>query len=83
MCRNVSGAVTHFLLEYTSGGTSVSRQLDVTDCNDGVCRDVFTVTSDCPGESYTASVHAVNVVGPGPSSIMSYECIAGIFAFTM
>ena len=69
VCGGVSGNVTHFLLEYTSSSGTIcsSRQLPA-DCDGGVCVDVFDVTSDCPGDSYTASVLAVNVLGPGPTT---------------
>ena len=66
VCRGVSGVVTHFLLEYTSSSGTIcsSRQLQAG-CDGGVCVDVFSVTSDCPGDSYTVCVQAVNIVGPG------------------
>ena len=69
MCGGGSSNVTRFLLEYTSssGANSSSRQLPA-DCDGGVCGDVFNVTSDCPGDTYIASIRAVTVVGPGTAT---------------
>ena len=69
MCTGFSGGVTHFLLEYTSSSGTIcsSRQLQAG-CDDGVCVDVFNVTSDCPGDSYAVRVYSVNIVGPGPTT---------------
>ena len=69
MCGGGSSNGTHFLLEYTSNSGTIcsSRQLSA-DCDGGVCVDVFNVTSDCPGDTYIASIRAVNVVGPGTAT---------------
>ena len=75
VCGDLSGAVTYFLLEYTSssGTTCSSRELQQTDCDGGVCVDVFSVTSDCPGDSYTVSVRAGNnYLGLGPATRNMY-----------
>ena len=49
------------------------RELQQTDCDGGVCVDVFSVTSDCPGDSYTVSVRAGNnYLGLGPATRNMY-----------
>ena len=79
VCGGVFGAVTHFLLEYTSSSGTIcsSRQLPAG-CDGGVCVDVFNVTSDCRGVSYNTSVRAGNIVGLGAASATMFESNSGI-----